>query len=212
MAKVAKEKILAALAQLDPSVNEHWTDDGLPVTKAVQAFANDPEIKRSDINEVAPTFTRESAAKKDAAPARKPEMVDEPEELLSDGSNAEGSGETKDEVDDLGVVSDDQAEAAFAEASARVERAKQAQAEANRAVADAIKARDKAQRDLEATHPPLTHAQNIKQFLRGEAETRARKMGAQGVYGASQIDMAMSSRRSRGWSRPKRGQTAEAVK
>ena len=54
-------KILAALAQLDPADNSHWTSDGLPNTGVVQRIANDQTIKRTDIQSARPGFDREAA-------------------------------------------------------------------------------------------------------------------------------------------------------
>lgn len=56
-----KETIITALSQLDHSNNDHWVDDGLPRTSVVQKLANDPTIRRQDINEAAPGFARKNS-------------------------------------------------------------------------------------------------------------------------------------------------------
>lgn len=53
-----KEKIIAALKGLDPRNSEHWTAEGLPALKAL----NIEGLKRSDVTEAAPHFTRDNPA------------------------------------------------------------------------------------------------------------------------------------------------------
>ena len=54
------EKVLAALAQLDPYNDNHWTTDGMPRMDAVEAFLG-VDIVRAQVTEAAPTLTRETA-------------------------------------------------------------------------------------------------------------------------------------------------------
>ena len=55
--------IQTALELLDPANDEHWTADGLPRVDVVAELLGDSNVKRSDITDAAPNFTRESAAK-----------------------------------------------------------------------------------------------------------------------------------------------------
>ncbi len=196
MANQYKEKIQAALAELDPKNPEHWTDDGLPVTRMVQSLANEPGIKRSDINEVAPGFSR------DPAPSTGP-MVAAPTETAP-------AVETL--VTPVATEADWKAElhADFEDAEAALAQAKQDVSDTRKRENDAQKARDAALLKMNAAFPPMSHAENIQQYLAHENEVRAAKHNAVGVYGASQLDQAMAARRSRGWSRPQRGQTVRA--
>lgn len=54
-----KEKILAALAELDPLDDDQWTADGAPLVEVVARFTGDFSIKRQDIINASPDFNRE---------------------------------------------------------------------------------------------------------------------------------------------------------
>jgi len=178
---VSKEKVLAALSQLDPTNDEHWTDDGMPVTSVVQKIAQDPEIRRSDINAAAPTFTRETAEPAPSAEAPVATAV-EPAVPSTDWKA--------------------QAKAAALAADKVLDDAKAALAAAHKAVVEATKVQQVAKAKLDLAFPPMSAADNIKQYLESQTNERARQY--------SQIDMAMSARRSRGWQRPKYGQQVTA--
>ena len=188
------DAINTALAQLDTTNNEHWTDDGLPVTRVVQTLAKEPAIKRSDINEVAPQFSRTSAS--------------EPVEETGAGEAAEPVAAAEVEVEDeygRDPNSKEVLQLAFDNAEQALAAANNARIAASRAVTDAQKARDKALTTLNAAFPPLSHSENIQQYIQNEQNERIRKAGL--TLGPSQLDAAMSARRSRGWTRPKLGQT-----
>lgn len=51
------DRIRAAIMMLDPEDDAHWTKDGLPATKAVEAMLG-AETTRAAINEAAPGVTR----------------------------------------------------------------------------------------------------------------------------------------------------------
>lgn len=59
-----KEKILAALAQLDPLDDDQWTTDGSAKVETVSALVGEA-VKRQDIVNAAPDFNREKASKGD---------------------------------------------------------------------------------------------------------------------------------------------------
>lgn len=56
-----KEKILAALAQLDPLDDDQWTTDGSPKVETVSGLVGEA-VKRQDIVNAAPDFNREKAS------------------------------------------------------------------------------------------------------------------------------------------------------
>lgn len=74
--------IQQALTQLDPTNDDHWTADGLPRMDVVEGIVGDTKIKRKDVTDAAPKFTRESAqaALEPAASAEEATAADEPEE------------------------------------------------------------------------------------------------------------------------------------
>lgn len=61
-----------ALAQLDPANDAHWTDDGLPRIDAVAAITGNQFVKRKDITDAAPGYTRDSALEELTAPDNPP--------------------------------------------------------------------------------------------------------------------------------------------
>lgn len=195
MANQFADKIKAALAQLDPNNPEQWTDDGLPVTKAVQALADEVGIKRSDINEVAPGFSKASLNLNGPAATVLPDPAIEV-------AAPQDAGETISEEDFKVELT-----AALAQAEADLEAAKADVVGARKSELDAQKARDAALLKLQHEFPPMTAAENIQQFIRHEADQRAKAHGVMGHGGGSQLDLAMSNRgRARGWGRPQRGQ------
>lgn len=57
--------ILEALATLDLTNDEMWTEDGLPSVDVVAALVENDKLTRADIMQVAPEFTRDSSATPD---------------------------------------------------------------------------------------------------------------------------------------------------
>lgn len=55
-------KILEALGKLDPSNDNHWTNDGLPRIDTVRMLAADPSLTREAITAEAPNFSRQTLA------------------------------------------------------------------------------------------------------------------------------------------------------
>ena len=53
-----KEVILAALAKLDPTVDSHWTAEGLVNLNSFKFIAGGIAVTREQLEEVAPNFTR----------------------------------------------------------------------------------------------------------------------------------------------------------
>ena len=62
-------EIKEALAQLDPKNDEHWTADGAPRVDVVASLTGNKDLKRQDITDADPTFTRA----KDPEPEQKPQ-------------------------------------------------------------------------------------------------------------------------------------------
>jgi hypothetical protein len=55
-----KEQIILALRSLDPLNEQHWTGQGLARVDVVAGLANLPDLKRGDILEAAPSFSRDT--------------------------------------------------------------------------------------------------------------------------------------------------------
>lgn len=83
------DKIIDALNKLDPNENAHWTEEGQPQLAVVQQFAGDKNIKRKEITDAAPLFTREKAladlAERNKDPVKtEPVITHPPVELTSE--------------------------------------------------------------------------------------------------------------------------------
>ena len=180
-----KDKILAALAQLDPNDDSHWNTDGLPNTGTVQRIAHDQTIKRGDLQSARPGFDRDTArAEAKAAPADFEEApVADGGTVLSPAAKAEAVAAVaaSEEVE----ISDDQLRTLLVNKV----KAAEAKIEQGRAMVrdgtmmqnsgfDELKA---AQREFHKYFPPMTAAQNIKAHLAAENEARATRVRQQGA-------------------------------
>ena len=187
-------KIQAALAQLDPNDNSHWTNDGFPNTGVVQRIANDQTIRRVDIQATQPGFDRatakaamipvefEAAPVVEAAPATPPVAVP-----ITD--------------DDTVMISDDQLRVVLknkiTEADAKVTQGRAMMAEGNTMVETGVKALQEARRNFHKMFPPLTAAQATREYIDASNAERARRVAARGA--ASQLDNAKKGGSARGW-------------
>lgn len=172
MANPLKEKITDALTKLDPANPEHWTDDGLPVTKVVQTLASDLNIKRSDITEVAPGFARDSVQTADA-PVVDPNV--DPVTGVKTIPAVSAEEETGDPTE---------ARATLEAAQAAVEVAAENLRSAQTAHVNAVRAKDRALLTFNRKFPPLDAATNIQQHLATQQRLReenAEKFGAPNI-------------------------------
>lgn len=55
------EKLARAIASLDPANDTHWTADGRPAMKAVEAAYGASDVTRADVDAAAPGFLRPAA-------------------------------------------------------------------------------------------------------------------------------------------------------
>lgn len=62
-------EVKEALAKLDPTNSSHWTETGKPSLEAVKEIAGDKSITRAQLNEAAPTLTKDTAAGKQPSAA-----------------------------------------------------------------------------------------------------------------------------------------------
>lgn len=76
------DKLIEALALLDPKDDSHWTQDGAPLVEMVQELVNSKDVKRSDIIAVAPELTRETALAALSNPTPEPSIEEDKGEVL----------------------------------------------------------------------------------------------------------------------------------
>jgi hypothetical protein len=190
-----KDKILAALSQLDPNDDSHWNTDGLPNTGTVQRVANDQTIKRGDIQNARPGFDRD-AARAAQAPADFEESMAPADFEEAPATRGGLSSATKAEAiaavaaSEEVEISDDQLRAMLAK---RVKDADQKRENGFVMVRDgnimqqqALDERNAALRDLHKYFPPMTQAENIKAHLAAENAARAARVNGGGA--ASHLD------------------------
>lgn len=210
-------KIRAALEQLDPANDAHWTDDGLPREGVVRTFASDQNLSRKEISDARPGFQRhptkpDATAATAAAPEHDP-ISGEPTTAATDATPAviDGVDLGPDPTQNTGeLLTEDEVRRVL---EARVKACVEAVADAQQDVRDANNRVITAQNDLQKARenltrefPPLTAAENIKQYIASEMSLRAQAhgYGAPGIAPGSQIDAAMQRSNSRGWRRPSR--------
>lgn len=192
-------KIRDALKQLDTANDSHWTEDGLPREGVVKKLANDQSVNRRDIQEAFPGFERTGVKEVGAVSSAADPLTGEPVlESNTDPTKNTGPLMTNEEV--------------RAELEFRVKAANQELTDAQQAVRDAHIRVQTAQTaladrnaDLVRQFPPLTVAQNIKDYI--ASEMAQREAAAQGyrhsnIAPGSQIDTVMQRSNSRGWRRP----------
>lgn len=213
-------KIRNALQQLDPANDQHWTEDGLPREGVVRTLANDPNISRAAISAASPGFQRNPTKPTASAAVQEIDaLTGEP--ILPPGANAsplDSDEDNEDPTKNTGeLMTDDEVrvllEQRVTDAARALTDAQAAVRAANQGVLDAQAHLQKVKGDLSREFPPMTAAQNVKQYIASELAGRAAMHhnyggGNNGIAPGSQIDAAMQRGNSRGWRRPSRnGQT-----
>ena len=187
-----KDKILAALAKLDPNDDSHWNTDGLPNTGTIQRIANDQTIKRGDLQSARPGFDRDAARAEAAAAAAPADFEEAPEATAASGLTPAAKAEAVatvaagEEVE----ITDDQLRAMLAKrvkiAEAKIEEGRAMVREGTIMQQKGLEESNAARRDLHKYFPPMTQAENIKAHLAAENEARAARVARQGA--ASHLD------------------------
>ena len=76
--KALLASIAAAVLELNPDRDEHWTADGKPAMDAVETLIGDASITREDVEEASPEASREWVRLQQAADADAPPADDPP--------------------------------------------------------------------------------------------------------------------------------------
>lgn len=199
-----KTAILTALTQLDTTNDEHWTGDGLPRLDALAKLMHVSNVKRGDVTEAAPNFTRDNAT------LEAPEVPAEPTGATAMGGSSDPLGPDESDVstaqaadaDDAtdpagqppaitldesleGLFDDDEpanemdeAELAVAEAKAKLEEAEAAANEAKKVVAEAQKDVDRIVAERDANKSPHEDMEARLTYIRRQHQMRAERAGA----------------------------------
>jgi hypothetical protein len=181
-----QEDIIKALIQLDSGNDEHWTDDGLPRVDIVQKLLKDPDVRRKDINDAKPGFSR-------AVPGQ----TTEPEDVLpGEPETFEPTAEA--EKDDTSFLDDNELDQEELQAlmRKRCTQAEERLAKARAAVIDAQSYVRKceqweaqAKQALHRRFPPMHENDAIKAHLEAQLRQRYERAG----YGPSEIDAMRAS-------------------
>lgn len=162
------EKIFTALAALDPSNDEHWTREGLPVVAVVANLSGLLTLKRADITALAPDFDRELAAER-------AEQSGQSNPLPSAPSSADPEEEQA-----LSLPSDDAPVSALrAEREtlrAELDNVSRQRFDLQQREAALIRKIDTLTAEIEETEPDTTTQEAIREYI--EAQSAARKARA----------------------------------
>ena len=180
--------LISVLRDMDHDDDDIWTDDGLPRMEYIEAMMGDNSIKRKDVTDAAPHFSRGHA-----------DLPEENEVAFE-----------KEEVDP--EISEARAELRNAEADLRA--AEEAVREAQLVLKNAQKIHDEAYNKVQRVDPPMTNAQAIRNFIDKSNEERMKRYVKRAAVlealpGGSidprmPIDQAFERKRNRGGTRPKR--------
>lgn len=183
------EKIRDALAALDPARDEDWTSAGLPAMAAVRAFAGDG-VTREQVEAAAPGFCRTDLA----IPSDQETVV---ETTVSVETSTKISGPADEDA-----------------TRARLRAAQEKRSASLRAMAEAKRLADEAEREIvqarnELEPKPLTAIERYRQVVKRSQEDRKKRVEEEQAARAilsgakrSKLDQAMTARRGYGLKRP----------
>lgn len=203
------EKILAALALLDPKNDNHWTVDNLPRLEAVRLLASDQSLTRAAIEEARPGFLRlgtTAIAVVGAVVAPDPEVKNEAAKTAAGTGVADQEAEQGSEEAGLEEAFE-RAEARLVASAKRKAASDQEHAQARAEVDVLIEAREK-------SGASQTLADHLAGYFRGQDMMRqeriARLTALRGISlkdilpGRAPIDQAMGRKTAMGTKRPVR--------
>jgi len=184
------EKILEALAALNPEDESHWTAQGLPAIAVVRDLAKNQDITRFDVEKAAPGFNLQVA--RGLNPDKEMPLAEAAEAV--EPSREEAHKLLKQGIDDLRAV----------------ERKHVAEAERQKKLAaEAVAAIDRARAEFDEKYPPLSPAERHKAWVKNNQKQRAERAAylkaAQAVINGhhkSPLYQALAEKRGFGTQRP----------
>lgn len=199
-----QEQALAALQKLDPENDDHWNTAGAPQMEALLGFMPEgTKFTRGELLKVAPGFTRKEAAKL-KADLEDGGGVDE-DKLKQDDESQEGDDLAETKADDKEPEPKPESEPKKKADNRdvydnKIKELNSQRAENNKRI-DRLKGENdliekqviRLEEERNELYPPLTPAQNIKQYLASEQKLREeRVLGAQGK---APIDQSLERRK-----------------
>jgi hypothetical protein len=196
-----KEDILKALAKLDHTDDNQWTDDGGPRMGKLQEFTNDKTLTRAQVNAAAPQFSRATAQATSEdllGPATAPVVAsDDFDDMMEPEIDGPGEQLTEDQVRAILARRVRTADENLIAARAATSLARQEEINAERRATRALL-------EFQRRFPPIHASEAIHAHLAAQQQRLLEQVTGNGQYGRSQIDQGMERRNSRGWSRPSR--------
>ena len=204
---VDKEKILAALAELDPLDDDQWTADGAPLVEVVARFTGDFSIKRQDIINAAPDFNRE---KLKTVVEPEPQVEPEPEVVLTPSKEMSATEfqawlrtVPKEDLEETEANLKQQGD----EIGSEIQKLQELQKRINHAVTIT---RDR----IKTSFPNSPDAHALRSFIESQTKSREQRVARRATIlqnlrpeeldSRAPIDAAMSRKRNRGTARPVR--------
>lgn len=174
-----------ALAALDPKVEAHWTEQGLPKLDILKEMTGQ-SFSRKEITEAAPKLTRDSLLAGDVTTA-------------STDPDADKSDDPTLKVEDKPVEDEVAAPAPLDELKARLEVAERAQARSERDMHEAVAEHarvtalvDKLRVDIDNATPKSAQQEEIMLYLKRSQEQRAAR--AEKMNTESDLDRRLRNR------------------
>lgn len=174
-------KIREALVLLDVSNTDHWTGDGLPRIDALLTLTGIKYIKRAEITDASPGFTREAPVLSelvDAVPDRLDDIYptpDAPEAEQAQDSVEERRAPTNEDLVRLGHMAPELTP--LEQAEKRLEIMRQASAEIARELALAEQAHDDLIVETVGKADPQTLMHDIQGYLESQKALRHQRAG-----------------------------------
>lgn len=198
-----KAAIITALGQLDVKNDDHWTSDGLPRLDVLAKLMKVSNVKRGDVTEAAPNFTKDNPTLTapeaqggesttgqgaDASPTPQADEAKEGAEGEQSGDDAQAADadDATDPAHDVEAHDDeaafdegeiDEAEAAVLEARAKLDAAQAAANEAKAVVDKAQAEHDRLVELRDAEKRPHQDMEDRLTFIRRQHEQRAARAG-----------------------------------
>ena len=199
-----KDKIAEALGKLDHKNDAHWADDGLPRTAVVQQLANDPNIRRTDINETAPGFARVVAGASNVTEFPQPKIDDNGDLLVETASAPTEPAPTSEDPNDPYVETRDILRKRVVEAEYALNGARKAEQEAITARVNCERALQRAREYEAARFPRISPDQLIQEHLKSEHQKRiaAARQRQAAANGTNPADFSFTGGRRMGSTKP----------
>lgn len=195
---MSKQKIQAAVLQLNPDNDQHWTMDGEAKLETVKFFAGIP-VSRDELNAAVPGFNREAlrthfASVNVEAGNVTPAVQPGPTGADGNGSGPAPSAETETTTEANSGSSDRETEvetlaAQIDSANARVLELQRFQVKVRENLIEAERVRDALVDRHTVLSPPPTHQQNLTAYLASRRMVNRQRITAAKILDGSGLDI-----------------------